>query len=76
MTNDPTQDLGLTAGGPASAPDPHRGLWVRGTRNHYEGIRAGQLEYVDPTDPEVIRKLTHGWLVPLPGQNYDPQETQ
>lgn len=70
------EDLGLTvkAGGPTAAPETP-GLWVRTTVHLALAGPRGSVHYVDPADPDVAHALRATWLVPLAGQNYQPEET-
>lgn len=68
MTTEGNDVLGLTTGGPVSAPEPSPGLWVRATV-HLPHLARGAHAYVDPRDPDVQHCLRHEQLVPLPGQN-------
>lgn len=76
MAKRQAKDLGLTGGrGPAAAPEPSVGIWVRTTvALPFAGAR-GSVHYVDPTDPDVLKALNATWLVPLPGENWPPEET-
>lgn len=70
MSQDAPEDLGLTAGGPAPAPETSPGIWVRATVNLH-GAPRDSIHYVDPTDPEVQDRLRKEFLVPLPGQDWE-----
>lgn len=76
MAKRQAKDLGLTGGrGPAAAPEPPAGIWVRTTvALPFAGGR-GSVHYVDPTHPDVLKALKATWLVPLPGENWPPEET-
>lgn len=67
-SNTAPEDLGLTAGGPAPAPETLSGLWVRATVNLH-GAPRDSIHYVNPADPEVADRLRKDFLVPLPGQD-------
>lgn len=88
MAKRQAKDLGLTGGrGPAAAPElpavgnggggdttGGAGIWVRTTvALPFAGAR-GSVHYVDPTDPDVLKALKATWLVPLPGENWPPEE--